>query len=279
MFVEKYIWNAGVFDVDRTRYMTSEYTKYIKEFAESITGDNSALLYAGGPAIHHSDSRNFECNQTGHVVIKSQIGFNIMNVAKLFSNVKFNYANINANTCASSMHCLYEAKQLLDSGYDKVVVVAMEMTEKSQLMLFEQLGIDMLCGDGFGVFVLNKTHGLAKIDDVVWKWNNDRSPMTVSSEGYSKVLEDLDLSNVSVVKPHGTGTERNDKSESDALKQFGLEDVELKMYKKQFGHTQGASTIVELGALLDDVPVGTKSLVLASGMGGFYGGCTVWKLQ
>ena len=52
---------------------------------------------------------------------------------------------------------------------------------------------------------------------------------------------------------------------------------EHKLYKKDIGHTQGASTIVELGMLLDEVVVGTKSLVLASGMGGFYGGCTVSK--
>lgn len=49
------------------------------------------------------------------------------------------------------------------------------------------------------------------------------------------------------------------------------------MYKKEVGHTQGASTAVELGMLLDDMVIGDKAVVLASGMGGYYGGCTVWK--
>ena len=277
MFIEKYIWLAGDISIDRTKYMTQEYGKHMKEFAESIEGKNVALLYAAGPAIHHSDSRNFPCNNFGYVVAKSQVGLNIINVAKMFKNVEFEFANINANTCASSMYCLYEAKQLLKI-YDKVIVVAMEMTEPSQVLLFEQLGVEIVCGDGLGIVVLNKTHGVAKIEEVSWKWNNDRSPMSVSKEGYVKVLNELNLDRVNVVKPHGTGTSRNDEAENEALVEMGLGDVETKLYKKDIGHTQGASTIVELGMLLDEVTTGTKALVLASGMGGFYGGCTIWKL-
>lgn len=277
MYVEKYMWLAGDIELNRSKYMTQEYGKYMKEFAESIQGTNVALLYAAGPAIHHSDSRNFKCNEFGHVVAKSQVGVNIMNVAKMFKNVEFEYASINGNTCASSMYCLYEAKKLLDI-YDKVVIVAMEMTEASQILLFEQLGVEVVCGDGLGILVLNKTHGVAKIDDVSWKWNNDRSPMSVSKEGYLKVLNELDLNDVSVVKPHGTGTSRNDEAENEALLEVGLAAVETRYYKKDIGHTQGASTAVELGMLLDEMKIDDKALLLASGMGGFYGGCTMWKL-
>ena len=278
MYIEKYMWLAGDVELDRTKYMTQEFSKYMKEFAESIEGKNVALLYAAGPVIHHSDSRNFGCNETGIVVAKSQVGMNVMNVAKMFKNVEFEFVSVNGNTCASSMYSLYEAKKLLND-YDKVIVVAMEMTEASQILLFEQLGVEVVCGDGMAVIVLNKTHGMAKIDEVVWKWNNDRSPMSVSKEGYLKVLNTLDLSDVSVVKPHGTGTDRNDEAESGALANVGLSSIETKMYKKDIGHTQGASTIVELGMLLDEINSGTKALLLASGMGGFYGGCTVWKLE
>ena len=277
MYVEKYMWLAGDITLDRTKYMTQEYGKHMKEFAESIEGSNAALLYAAGPAIHHSDSRNFTCNNSGYVVAKSQVGLNIMNVAKMFKNVEFEFANINANTCASSMYCLYEAKQLLET-YDKVIIVAMEMTEASQILLFEQLGVEIVCGDGLGIVVLNNTSGVARIDEVSWKWNNDRSPMSISKEGYMKVLNELNLEGIDIVKPHGTGTSRNDEAENEALVEVGLNAVETKLYKKDIGHTQGASTIVELGMLLDEVVVGTKSLVLASGMGGFYGGCTIWKL-
>ena len=147
MYVEKYMWLAGDIPLDRNKYMTQEYSKHMKEFAESIKGTNAALLYAAGPAIHHSDSRNFKCNEFGHVVAKSQVGVNIMNVAKMFKNVEFEYASINGNTCASSMYCVYEAKKLLDI-YDKVVIVAMEMTEASQILLFEQLGVEVVCGYG-----------------------------------------------------------------------------------------------------------------------------------
>ena len=277
MYIEKNMWLAGDIGLDRSKYMTQEYSKHMKEFAESIYGTNAALLYAAGPVTHHSDSRNFGCTQSGHVVIKSQVGFNIMNVAKMFKNVEFEYASINGNTCASSMYCLYEAKKLLEL-YDKVVIVAMEMTEASQILLFEQLGVEVVCGDGLGILVLNKTHGTARIDDVSWKWNNDRSPMSVSKEGYLKVLNELDLNDVSVVKPHGTGTDRNDEAENEALLEVGLAAVETRYYKRDIGHTQGASTAVELGMLLDEMKIDDKALLLASGMGGFYGGCTMWKL-
>ena len=277
MYVEKYMWLAGDIPLDRNKYMTQEYSKHMKEFTESIKGTNAALLYAAGPAIHHSDSRNFKCNEFGHVVAKSQVGVNIMNVAKMFKNVEFEYASINANTCASSMYCLYEAKKLLEV-YDKVIIVAMEMTEASQILLFEQLGVEIVCGDGLAVVVLNSTNGIARIDDVTWKWNNDRSPMSVSKEGYLKVLNELDLNDVNVIKPHGTGTDRNDEAENEALLEVGLAAVETKFYKRDIGHTQGASTVVELGMLLDEMKIDNKALLLASGMGGFYGGCTMWKL-
>jgi 3-oxoacyl-(acyl-carrier-protein) synthase len=277
MYVEKYMWRAGTIELDRSKYMTNEYIKMIGWFASSVVGSNAAMLYAAGPAIHHSDSRNFSCNAEGAVVAKSQIGLNVMNVAKAFTNVEFNYISTNANTCASSMHCLYEAKHLLDEGYDKVIVVAMEMVEPSEILMFEQLGVDIKCGDGLAILVLSNKTGVAKIDDVVWRWNNDRSPMSVSKEGYMKVLNGLDLLGVNVVKPHGTGTDRNDQAENEAIKEVGLGSMKRHMYKKEVGHTQGASTAVELGMLLDDMVIGDKAVVLASGMGGYYGGCTVWK--
>lgn len=271
------MWLAGEFEVNRAKYMTQEYIKMFQAFAEKVYG-KSAMVYAGGPAIHHSDSRNFEGIPNENIVIKTQIGFNVMNVAKVFKNAEFDYISINANTCASSMHCLYEAKQLMCNGYDQVVVVAMDMTENSQLKLFDQLGVDVKCGDGLAIIVLDKHEGIAKIEDVTWKWNCDKSPMSVSKEGYMKVLNDLDTERVTVVKPHGTGTNRNDAAENEALTEVGLGNVPTKMYKQIVGHTQGASTAVEIGMLLDDMASEDRALVLASGMGGFYGGCVLWKL-
>ena len=272
------MWLAGDIELDRTKYMTQEYGKYMKEFAESITSNNAAMLYAAGPVIHHSDNRNFKCSDTGIVVAKSQVGTSVMSVAKMFKNIEFDFISINGNTCASSLYSLFEAKKLL-SEYDKVVIVTMEMTEASQILLFDQLGIEIVCSDGMAIIVLNNTHGIAKIDDIVWKWNNDRSPMSVSKDGYMKVLNKLNLKDIAIVKPHGTGTSRNDEAENEALKEVGLDGIPTKWYKKDIGHTQGASTAIELGMLLDDMVSGTKGLVLASGMGGFYGGCTIWKLS
>ena len=48
-------------------------------------------------------------------------------------------------------------------------------------------------------------------------------------------------------------------------------------YKDKIGHTQGASAVLELAMLCDEIKKGTTAMGLASGLGGFYGGCTIRK--
>lgn len=268
--------------IDRDEYMTHQFLKLNKEYIESInTIGNTALLYVAGPSIHHSDGRNcMNTTREGTSTVKSQIGYNVYNVGRAFKKANITYASSNANTCASSMHSLYEAKHLLSSGFTDVIIFGSDLVEASQLLLFEQLGADVTCGDGMVIIHITKDktiNSIAEINDVAWIWNRDRSPMAVSAEGYSKVIDALAVTECDVVKTHGTGTGRNNIEEAAALK--GIVTGKHISYKSKIGHTQGISTALELCMLLEDEEIEWKTaLVLASGLGGFYGGCTIRRV-
>ena len=263
--------------INRENYMTAEFMKITSEYMKNlVSGKKNALLYAGGPAVHHSDGRNISnLLPFGSIALKSQIGLNIYTIARGFKNFDFDYMNINGNTCASSMHCIYEAYKLIhNEGYDKVIVYASDLVEPSQLLVFEQLGIDIVCGDGLAIIVFSSEceNPLCKIDSVSWSWNCDPSPMTVTKEGYIKMMSSLNLENITGIKPHGTGTGRNDEAEGNAIESVGLSNVNSYKYKEEIGHTQGASSAIELCILIDR-KISGNTAIFASGLGGFYGGC------
>lgn len=267
--------------VDRTKYMTNEYVRLASSFLSGIKLDGrTALLVAGGPMCHHSESRVFN-NQyvEGSVAIKSQFSYSTYNVINKLKGVSLEYLNINGNTCSSSMHCIDEAYDLIhNKQFDHVIILAMEQVEESELLLFRQLGIDLVCGDGACFLVLSKEceNAIAEITSTTFIWNNERHPMFVSKEGYIKTMNNLS-NDIDIVKPHGTGTGVNDVAELDAIKDK-FPTAEIIGFKQDIGHTQGASAAIELAMIVEKMEKGKKALCLASGLGGFYGGCTVTKL-
>lgn len=287
MFIKSYEYEHGVECIDgrvkidrivKNSYTTQAVGDRIKQYLKSIiTTGKTALLYAAGPAIHHSDGRNIPgVTADGAVVVKSQLGYNAYSVARML-DVEIDFMSINANTCASSMYSLYEAKQLLGSGYTDVIVFAIDAVDDTQELLFKQLGVELVCGDGVVAMHLTSEPTAIEIDDVVWKWNKDSSPMSVSKEGYLKVLNELDVCDADVAKSHGSGTARNTEVELAAIVEV-VGDVRVVEYKSQIGHTQGVSAALELCKLLEDIEW-NKAVCLASGLGGFYGGCVVRRLN
>lgn len=296
MYIESFIYRVGdtldlesktnkIKSIKRDDYTFNAMYDLTREFTNTITTTGkTALLIAGGPAIHHSDTRtNNNLKQyNSNIPIKAQLGYGSYNLARWFKQVDISYMSINSNTCASSMYCLHEAMQLLNKDYDSVIVYASDMVEESQLLLFKQLGIDIICGDGVGILVLtkNKTeNSKARFINTSWVWNLDPSPMSVSSEGYSKALRDLNQDYYDIIKPHGTSTGRNDIAEKEAINSSIKFNKEY-TYKDSIGHTQGASTVIELCMLLsnEDVSTSNSILLLASGLGGFYGGASLIKI-
>lgn len=288
MFVNSYKYKVSdtfengrriISSLNRNKHTSQVFDKELIEYIGGIkTSGRTALLVACGPAIHHSDSRNI-CNMApfGGVAVKSQIGYNVYNIAKMF-NCEIDFISTNTNTCASSMYSLYEAQQLFNLGYSDVMIVAVDIVDDVQELLFKQLGVNLICGDCISITHLS-TNGIAEIKNVEWLWNNDKSPMSISSCGYEKVInrvtQNIDKKIIDIVKTHGSGTERNTTEELLAIENCNI-DCKTIEYKSRIGHTQGASSIVEICIMIDNEDF-SNAIVLASGLGGFYGGCMVSK--
>jgi len=271
----KYIVGDAVVDgtvqistLKRDKHMTAQYLKLLDEYIPGIewSGSKRALLYAGGPVLHHSDMRNIkDIAPKESIVIKSQMGNNVYQVAKKLDGIE--YVSSNGNTCASSVYAVLEAMRLMREGCTDVVVYAEELIDETLKLLFSQLNIDLVCGDGVCMMHFTNEPGGTQVTGGRWMWSEEKSPMVVSVEGYSKLL--ANYGDVDFVKMHASGTEVNDRVEGEVV-QTAFGDVKTYKYKGTIGHTQGASALIELGMLLDSDAVG-RGVLVASGLGGVYG--------
>lgn len=251
------------------KHLMSDYNfKNYAELINSITPKGrTAVLYIGGAAEHHSLTRLYPeaISPKGVMPVQSQMGYVAGRIAKLY---KAEYLSINANACASSMYALHEAEILLNSGYDDVIIYGEERVSEVELLLFRKMGIDLFCGEGLAIVHLQKGN---QITDTMWRFYAEKTAFTVSVDGYKSVMpkEQYDF-----VKTHGTGTPNNTTAEDTAIAEL-YGDTKLVKYKPVIGHTQGISTILELCLLLDDDKINGIGLMLASGLGNFYGSCKI----
>jgi hypothetical protein len=194
MYVKNYFYKTADLKLDsksmiisdtknkRDEYMSEVfYELYKDEFSKFKTTGKTALLYCAGAVEHHSSSRSFPVDvQSSNNVIKSHTSYIASKIAKRLGNIS--YLNINANTCASSMYAIFEAKMLLKNGYDDVIVYGEEWVENVELLLFKQFNIDLVCSDGFFILHLsnNSKDKKAFIKNPQWLWNDDRAAFFVS---------------------------------------------------------------------------------------------------
>lgn len=282
MLISNYFYTVGVDVLEdrvellktRDSYMTAEYSRQFRKEIESLDLEGKiAVLYAGGVGIHNAEVRNYEgsfdCSvekDVGGPVIKSVQAYMIHRYIGLMSfRNSVEYVNINSNTCASSLHSVYEAEKLIEyEGFDHVVVIAEEKTSFDTIRIFHEHSIKVKPGEGFACVVFSK-EGRYKVRDCKWAFDYNRNPFLVSSKGYQKIKTESTL-----VKGHKTGTTQNDEAEKDV---FG----DVVGYKEKIGHCQGASGLIELCMVLEDKELKGDILCVASGLGGFYGSCIVEK--
>ena len=262
--------------IDRDQVTYQAYSKITNNYCSNVTSigeGKQALIVVGGPMSTHSDVRNvLGTSKDSSIAVKMIGGYGAYNIARMFKHFTFDLIEIDAMTCASGVSAVHKACNLFKSGYTDIIVYASDVIEETQLLLFKQLGVDLTCGDGVGILHLTSV-GDFSVLDTSFCWNKDSSPMSVSKEGYCKGVSSLNTDGGDLVKMHGSGTSRNTEMELEAIKDFDCKKVE---YKSEIGHTQGASSIVEICIMLDREEF-TKALVLASGLGGFYGGCIISK--
>lgn len=268
--------NGIVDGLTRSDYMSTWYIDKSRGFLDSMElKGRVAFLYAGGATLPASESRVTEVKRSyreepmkSGMVVRELSAFCMHKwIGALNDRHLIQYANINANTCASSMYSLYEAEQLLSNGFDQVVIVAEERTTYNTLRLFDEMGIDLKVSEGLAIIHLGKASSYGTEDitscKVWYEWN--RNPFGTTSNGYMEVYSECDF-----INPHGTGTENNETAEEVYKHKPQLR------YKEMYGHTQGVSGLLEVCLVLDEQVTGDV-LCVSSGLGGFYASCIVHK--
>ncbi|HEX6045018.1 MAG TPA: beta-ketoacyl synthase N-terminal-like domain-containing protein [Pyrinomonadaceae bacterium] len=161
-----------------------------------------------------------------------------------------------SSSCASGLHALYAAKQLLAAGaVDEVLVLAVDILSQSNHDNFE--GLRVLAekpaqpwqpaSTGFILGEAAVVVRLTKDDEFAIVLQSDLE----DHDGLSGVLESISPRNVSLILGQGTGPYQNDAAELAAFSTFVGKDAPVETPLTQFGHTLGASGLlsVALGAL------------------------------
>ncbi|OFX76326.1 MAG: hypothetical protein A2X12_03000 [Bacteroidetes bacterium GWE2_29_8] len=173
-----------------------------------------------------------------------------------------------SNACISGVLGLLLAKRVIDMGlYDNAVVIGADIVSKfivsgfqSFLSLsslpckpFDKKRNGLTLGEASSTIILTNEENIIKDDKIELfsgAVNNDANHISGPSrtgEGlFLAIKKTLDSnSSVDVISAHGTATIFNDNMESKAIFRAGLSNVYVNSLKGYFGHTLGASGILE----------------------------------
>ena len=172
------------------------------------------------------------------------------------------------NACISGVAAIITAQRLLNAGsYDTAIVVGCDVISHFVVSGFqslkamspepcrpfdiERLGLNL--GEAAATLVL----GCQTKTDTGWQivngaLRNDAyhiSSPSPKGEGCASAIQyvtkGVDLQTLSAVNVHGTATMYNDQMESKAIAASGLSEIPMNTLKGYFGHTLGASGILE----------------------------------
>lgn len=172
-----------------------------------------------------------------------------------------------SNACVSGILAVAVAKRLIDAGlFDAVYVVAGD--EVTEFVLSGFAGFQALSsgpcrpydknrdgvtlGEAAAAVLVSGQPGLFRIagDGAVNDANHISGPSRTGEGLYRSIcgaLEEAGLSGTELdfISAHGTATEYNDEMEAIALDRLGLNEVPVNSLKGYFGHTLGASGLLE----------------------------------
>ena len=178
------------------------------------------------------------------------------------------------NACISGVAALVTAQRLLDCGsYDTAIVVGCDVISHFVVSGFQSLKamspepcrpfdierIGLNLGEAAATMILRNSLAshLSPLTSKVWSIvrgaiRNDAyhiSSPSPKGEGCANairyVTEGVDSQTLSAINAHGTATMYNDQMESVAIAAAGLSDVPMNSLKGYYGHTLGASGILE----------------------------------
>lgn len=174
------------------------------------------------------------------------------------------------NACISGVSAQILADRLISAGhYDNAVVCGADLVSSftaSGFLSFKSLSNEacrpfdadrqgLNLGEAAATIVFTRADSLREGDWLFERgeMNNDAFHLSTpapSGEGARKVLEAVmkgrDASELAFVSAHGTATMFNDQMESVAIEKAGLSAVPLTALKGWFGHTLGASGVLEV---------------------------------
>ena len=187
-----------------------------------------------------------------------------------------------STACASSNHAIGLAFQMVRSGMAKIMVTGgsesmltfggvkawegLRVMSKDACRPFSGNRSGMVQGEGAGIFILETfenaiSRGANILAEIVgFAMNSDASHIVMPSKrgaaiSISRALKDarINVSDVSYINAHGTGTRANDTTECAAIESvFGghLENLMVSSTKSMHGHLIGATGAVELLACI-----------------------------
>jgi len=192
----------------------------------------------------------------------------------------FGFANtpvIISNACISGLLALITAARLISSGrYDKAVVTGGDIATEfviSGFQSFQALSPEpckpfdlnrsgLSLGEGCGTIVLSSTP-LANGKDRIILGGGSVSNDANHISGPSRTGEELSMaintamqeasalpSQLDFISAHGTATPYNDEMEAKAITLSKLNEVPVNSFKGYWGHTLGASGLMESAALI-----------------------------
>ncbi len=180
--------------------------------------------------------------------------------------------------CTSSANALLEAKNILDVGLVKyVIVVGIEIFSPVMSSGFHSMGLlsqtlpkpfdkdrdGLVLGEGMGAILLGKE---SSSWELLGGFSNCNSATitSVSEEGDEcvEVMEGalkncfLNARDITAVKAHATGSLANDEAEMNALKKVFQKEPLITALKPYIGHTIGASGVLESILLIKSINEG-----------------------
>lgn len=174
------------------------------------------------------------------------------------------------NACISGVSAQILADRLISCGhYDNAVVCGVDLVSSftaSGFLSFKSLSNEacrpfdadrqgLNLGEAAATIVFTRADSLREGDWLFERGEMDNDAFHLSTpapsgEGARKVLEAVmkgrDASELAFVSAHGTATMFNDQMESVAIEKAGLSSVPLTALKGWFGHTLGASGVLEV---------------------------------
>lgn len=231
----------------------------------------TALICIDGTTVHQSEAGLSKGTEQFCPAIKGTSPYIAHQWASSFENVEWlESVEVVNGTCASSIQAVSRAHDILNdqwSDVTEVIVIGHERITPDTQRLFKELGINIVCGDGFVYMKFGK--GGFEVAVPTWKWAYNKNPFVFTRETLDTLIPAY---RIGYVKLHGTGTPANDAAEA------GLAEIATGLtYKPLIGHTQGISALLETCLVLDDPNIRGRILVTANGLGGYYGAFTLTK--